>query len=196
MPHHYHSLQGWFDFDNIYNLAVSKFNYCQFIEIGCFQGKSACFLAEKIKESDKQIQVICIDLWPTKRELDVYKHLGSGQGVERDDILKLDQNILDVFISNMIDAKVDDYIIPIKSSSEKAWNVVKNGKYPFIFIDAGHSYEQVKKDLELYYPLVSEGGICAGHDFYNETERGVLDFFGPLNLNVERHDNSWLVNKP
>lgn len=34
----------------------------------------------------------------------------------------------------------------------------------FLFIDGDHSYEGVKKDFELYGPLVRKGGIIAFHD--------------------------------
>jgi cephalosporin hydroxylase len=34
----------------------------------------------------------------------------------------------------------------------------------FLFLDADHSYEGVKKDFELYAPLVQKGGIIALHD--------------------------------
>ena len=34
----------------------------------------------------------------------------------------------------------------------------------FMFIDGDHSYEGVKKDFEMYSPLVRKGGIVAFHD--------------------------------
>lgn len=37
-------------------------------------------------------------------------------------------------------------------------------KVDFLFIDGDHSYEGVKKDFEMYSPLVAKGGIVAFHD--------------------------------
>lgn len=37
-------------------------------------------------------------------------------------------------------------------------------KIDFLFIDGDHSYEGVKKDWEMYGPLVQKGGIVAFHD--------------------------------
>lgn len=39
-----------------------------------------------------------------------------------------------------------------------------NNECDFIFIDADHRYQYVKKDIENYLPLVKKGGILAGHD--------------------------------
>jgi predicted O-methyltransferase YrrM len=41
---------------------------------------------------------------------------------------------------------------------------LKDNKVDFLFIDADHSYEGVKKDFEMYSPLVRKGGIIAFHD--------------------------------
>jgi len=42
----------------------------------------------------------------------------------------------------------------------------------FLFIDGDHSYEGVKKDFEMYSPLVRKGGIIAFHDI-------VKNYFDP-----------------
>jgi len=41
---------------------------------------------------------------------------------------------------------------------------LRDNKVDFLFIDADHSYEGVKKDFEMYSPLVRKGGIIAFHD--------------------------------
>lgn len=48
---------------------------------------------------------------------------------------------------------------------------ILNGKpIDFLFIDGDHSYEGVKKDYEIYSPLVKSGGFIAFHDI-NDSER-------------------------
>ncbi len=42
--------------------------------------------------------------------------------------------------------------------------ILSNRKLDFLFIDGDHSYEGVKKDFEMYGPLVRAGGIIAFHD--------------------------------
>ena len=47
-------------------------------------------------------------------------------------------------------------------------------KFDFIYLDADHSYEAVKRDLELAWPLILPGGALAGHD-YTICEDRVVD---------------------
>ncbi len=47
---------------------------------------------------------------------------------------------------------------------EKVKNILGNQKVDFLFIDGDHSYEGVKKDFEMYSPLVRGNGIISLHD--------------------------------
>jgi predicted O-methyltransferase YrrM len=40
----------------------------------------------------------------------------------------------------------------------------------FVFIDAGHTYDDVKKDVEEWAKKVRVGGIVSGHDYYESKE--------------------------
>ncbi len=42
--------------------------------------------------------------------------------------------------------------------------IIGNNKLDFLFIDGDHTYDGVKRDFELYTPLVKYGGIIAFHD--------------------------------
>lgn len=47
---------------------------------------------------------------------------------------------------------------------KKVKTVLKKDRVDFLFIDADHTYKSVKRDYELYSPLVKRGGIIAFHD--------------------------------
>lgn len=47
---------------------------------------------------------------------------------------------------------------------EKVKEILGGEKVDFLFIDGDHTYEGVKKDFEMYSPLVRKGGIIAFHD--------------------------------
>jgi len=65
-----------------------------------------------------------------------------------------------------------DKITWIIDYSEYAIEKIKE-KVDFVYIDGNHRYEYVKKDIELYYPIVKIGGVFGGHDFKAE-ESGVI----------------------
>lgn len=50
------------------------------------------------------------------------------------------------------------------SSLYQVKKILDNKKLDFLFIDAAHTYEGVKKIFEMYSPLVKSGGVIAFHD--------------------------------
>lgn len=72
----------------------------------------------------------------------------------------------------------------------------------FLFIDGDHSYEGVKKDFEMYAPLVKKGGVIVFHDalyhadkteevdiFWNELKE-TLKFTEPKPIEIKASKNS------
>ena len=57
----------------------------------------------------------------------------------------------------------------------KVKNILNGRNIDFLFIDGDHSYEGVKKDFEMYSPLVNKGGVIA---FHYVTPNGVEDLVG------------------
>jgi predicted O-methyltransferase YrrM len=47
---------------------------------------------------------------------------------------------------------------------ERVKNTLQDAKLDYLFIDGDHTYEGVKKDFEMFSPLVRGGGIIAFHD--------------------------------
>lgn len=60
----------------------------------------------------------------------------------------------------------------IKKKSEDSVDIIPNN-LDFVYIDGNHEYNYVKKDIELYWPKVKEGGHIGGHDF-QLNHRGVF----------------------
>ena len=64
----------------------------------------------------------------------------------------------------------------------------------FLYIDGNHSYESVKKDLELYYPKVQPGGIIGGHDFTTKflgVSKAIVEFTQKNQLQLQGEDIDW-----
>jgi hypothetical protein len=52
-----------------------------------------------------------------------------------------------------------------RNLSDEIVDDFKDSYFGWIYIDGNHLYEYVKRDLELYYPKVKEGGYLAGDDY-------------------------------
>lgn len=52
----------------------------------------------------------------------------------------------------------------IPETVEQVKSILGNEPVDFLYIDADHSYEGVKKDFENYHPFVRSGGIIGFHD--------------------------------
>jgi predicted O-methyltransferase YrrM len=56
-------------------------------------------------------------------------------------------------------------------------NILNGRKIDFLFIDADHSYDGVKRDYELYSPFVREGGVMAFHDIKYPAGSRLVELF-------------------
>jgi hypothetical protein len=55
----------------------------------------------------------------------------------------------------------------IRATSELAANLFKQDSCDFVYIDANHSYQHVRQDLELWYSKLRVGGLFSGHDYFD-----------------------------
>ena len=53
----------------------------------------------------------------------------------------------------------------IRDFSTSAAKVFDKGYFDLVFIDANHSYDYVKKDINIWLPLVKPNGVICGHDY-------------------------------
>lgn len=62
-------------------------------------------------------------------------------------------------------------------------------QFDFIYIDACHEYEAVKKDLAAAYSKIKDGGWIAGHDYTEDKDFGVIqavnEFCSEHNQSIE-----------
>lgn len=81
----------------------------------------------------------------------------------------------------------------IRKTSDDAISELNNLKVDFIYIDGLHTYEQIKKDMQNYIPLINEGGFIGGHD-YHPTWEGVVNGINEILGKPEKtfSDTSWI----
>lgn len=64
----------------------------------------------------------------------------------------------------------------IRKFSHEAHQYFENESLDFIYIDGNHSYENVKQDLELWYPKLVKHGIICGDDYTTIPQEDVFGY--------------------
>lgn len=163
-----------------------------FIEVGSWHGKSSRAIADNLPDGSV---LYCVDHW-------------RGSSVERDNN-HLSANWEDgdhaylEFCDNLFDHIQSGKVIPVRLSSKNAAKLfLKHGiKADTIFIDAGHTYEEVKEDAINWMSVVEEGGTICGHDCFHvnnvwpDVGRAVHEVFGKQ-VKQAPSTSIWVVTSP
>ena len=94
-------------------------------------------------------------------------------------------------------AKYGNKIKFIRLTSEKAANEIPEN-LDFAYLDGSHKYKIVKRDIELFYKKVRNGGIIGGHDFWASEVgvcKAVLEFTENNNLKLNGKLTDWWIIK-
>ena len=87
--------------------------------------------------------------------------------------------------------------VVIKKYSENAVNDIEDN-LDFVYVDGNHSYDYVKKDINLYYPKLRKGGIIGGDDFSIDFQgvcKAVLEFVEKNGLTLMGANRDWYFIK-
>jgi predicted O-methyltransferase YrrM len=162
--------------------------YKTFVEIGCKEGRTTGHILKNVPGS----RVIAIDPWITQ---DANPNDPTKETYEDWDFAKIEGQ----FWANVGEHK--KRCTMARATSEYAadnWSHYSlEPEQDLIFIDALHDYENVMKDISLWWPKVRKGGVLAGHDFNHKwpgVERAVADHFNLMGVGVG-FDSVWFVIK-
>ena len=74
---------------------------------------------------------------------------------------------------------------------------VKDDKteWGFIFLDADHGYETVKRDMEILAPRLAKGGMMVVDDVHEWPELPVIEGLERIELKVDEGDRDWSNTK-
>ena len=81
----------------------------------------------------------------------------------------------------------------IRKTSDDAVNELVGMTFDFIYIDGLHTYEQIKKDISNYLPLLKPNCLIGGHDYHdvwNGVILGVHESLGVPDMTFK--DTSWI----
>jgi predicted O-methyltransferase YrrM len=120
------------------------------VEIGSYLGASACVMALAL--NPKHDKLYCVDTWNNET-------MPEG---ERDTFPEFTQNT----------APFSSIITPLRGTSENIAKTFRD-RIDFLFIDGDHSYDSVKKDVEVWFPHLNDRAVVCFHDTCGAFE-GVL----------------------
>jgi methyltransferase family protein len=163
------------------------------VEIGVFAGQMSAALLR----GDPQLQLVMVDSWESDGA--AYEgdsgdwHAGLGVGAQEEFMRQAEKRVK--FAGNRA-------AIWRSRSVEAAANF-PDGVADFVFIDADHSYEGCKRDLECWFSKVKPGGWLCGHDYENVdfpkfgVTQAVNEFVEREGLELELGGNfCWFARKP
>ena len=169
IKHNYQSIEGWFNMEAQY---LELLNHCPdggtFVELGCFKGKSTSFIVTEIINQKRNVNFTTIDSFKGATESKDENEIKAYDGIKNIflDFIQNTKNIVKWFIKEPNDnVGFDERFVVIKDLSHEGAEWFKDGSVDCLFIDAGHSYEAVKKDIEAWLPKIKPNGIIAGHDY-------------------------------
>jgi len=132
---------------------VEQYKPVNCVELGSWKGGSAIATARVIGKWGGKIT--CVDVWGS-----VPVPYGCNHSVT-----------VDEFVRNVTGAGVFN-VRAIQSRTDDAAREWRGGPIDYLYVDADHSYEGCKSDLELWWPHIRIGGLIAGDD-YDDPRFGV-----------------------
>lgn len=152
------NIEGFFSHEEgelLYYLAAGCPKNATIVEIGSWKGRSTCWMG-KASKNYSQAKIYAID-----------PHIGSPEHQGKDPV-----NTFQQFEKNLKKLDVFNRVTSIVKFSHQAINDIKE-EIDLLFIDGAHEYEAVKKDFDLWFPKLREGGIIAFHDSVGKGWPGV-----------------------
>lgn len=161
-------------------------------EIGVYMGA----LSKRLLRNREDLKLYLVDCWQPqdgsyKESEDFHAEMGRQEH----------EKAYETALKSI--AAFDGRAFVMRQWSQEAAQHVPDHGLDFVFIDANHSYEGCRQDLELWAPKVRPGGVIAGHDYAHPeypqwgVERAVNEFAQAKGLKVQTDLNyTWFIHLP
>ena len=154
----YEFTNSWFTggAKGVWDSLIPKINPTRILEIGSFEGASACYLIEKLAHSNG-LEIHCVDTW----EGGIDNEGVNMSAVEKRFHLNIGRAV--VKVKNPVN------VVLHKSFSDVALSKLiaegKRGYFDFIYIDGSHQAPDVLCDALLAFRLLRNNGVMAFDDY-------------------------------
>lgn len=146
-------------------------------EIGVFAGELSSRLLAR-----PDLTLYLVDSWATEHA-PAYAQSGDFHatlnGMQQERVYQITQAVVEFAGAR---AKI------LRQDSREAAKGIADASLDFVFIDADHSYEGCKADIEAWLPKIKPGGFISGHDYENTAypkfgvKRAVDEMFTRIHL--------------
>lgn len=157
-------------------------------EIGVNKGS----FSERILEIVQPKKLHLIDPWKFK----VGEFYEAGETI-------YDQKILDIRFENVTKKFTTEIkkgqVVINRSTSDEILPKFDDNYFDWIYVDGNHLYEFVKKDLELCYMKIKNGGLITGDDYYDDgrdqgaVKKAVCEFINTGSVQVIKLKNNQFI---
>ena len=132
------------------------------VEVGVLHGN----FAKHILTHWNGAKLYCVDAW---------RHIEGNIDINNPDHNGQLDNMARTFINLY---EFEDRAVIIREMSDKAAHIFQEKSLDFVYLDAAHDYENVKRDINAWKSKIKDGGILAGHDYINSSvlENGHSEF--------------------
>lgn len=184
MEHFYQAVPGFMNHRNtvLFDHVIKHFpQRGVWVELGSWLGRSAAYCTIELMRANKLGEFYCVDTWNGGLE-----HAGWAE------LSTLYQD----FEKNIM--PIRDHVRIIRDNSWTAASHFADASVDFCYVDAGHTYECVMRDLEAWWPKMKPGVFMGGDDYtkgHPGVQQAVADFFRPKNIKITRMGRCWQVIK-
>lgn len=185
MDHFYQQVEGFMSHRNTIMLDIVLDEFPAggtWVELGSWMGRSAAYCVVELVNRGKLGPFYCVDTWDGGIEHQGWEELGRL----RESFDRYTQPI-------------SNHITAIESNSWTAAERFADDSVDFCYVDAGHTYDCVQRDLAAWWPKIRSGCRFAGDDYtkgHPGVTQAVQDFFRAIGIRVSKSGRCWIVTKP
>jgi predicted O-methyltransferase YrrM len=156
----YQYTNNWFEdgAKSVWDTFIPQLNPAKILEIGSYEGASACYLIEKLG-NQKDLEIYCVDTWSGGQE---HQAMGVNMAeVEARFLHNTDQAI------NAVSGHVD-LVVHKNASDQVLAGLLANGRHGYfdlIYVDGSHQAPDVLCDAILGFRLLRNHGVMVFDDY-------------------------------
>lgn len=160
---------------------IKQFKCKKIIELGVWKGHTTRNILRALGDSIESY-------WAVDHWIDAGPGRGRQSGLSEEDWNKMHRRLC-------VDMLWFPNLKILRMKTLEAVTLFPKGFFDFGFIDADHSYEAAKADIEALLPLMSKEGVLTGHDYFRRgdgVKQAVNEIFGKENITLVRKADLWI----